>query len=302
MQPDSLKKTLDALNETDRVKIIEELSLMIYGSNMIEYAGGSLETTLQLCRTVFEEEESQPPEDVTERNTEYEDIRQHLQSRNLSTTHERVLQSYREIVQHAQAAKLMIESVCIDKGKDLSEAIIKEAHAILTYKIDINPHTPWIYYSGVYRTWNVRCGGHIFMDENRVPAAMRDMIEAFVSDTRLVDKLSADEEGFRFRISFASKYCHRFVNIHPFADGNGRMCRLILNTLLIRWGIGPVAIGVNQDDRREYLRITVDASKLDNSQSQEEVVLENYGELAEFVQRHVRDGQHLFQLIPGSNE
>jgi len=30
----------------------------------------------------------------------------------------------------------------------------------------------------------------------------------------------------------ASKYCHKFVNIHPFLDGDGRMCRLIMNGLL----------------------------------------------------------------------
>lgn len=40
----------------------------------------------------------------------------------------------------------------------------------------------------------------------------------------------------------AAKYCERFVQIHSFCDGNRRMCRLILNVILIRFAGVSVAI------------------------------------------------------------
>ncbi|MCI0736420.1 MAG: Fic family protein, partial [Beijerinckiaceae bacterium] len=44
---------------------------------------------------------------------------------------------------------------------------------------------------------------------------------------------------------------HRLVAIHPFADGNGRAARLLMNLLLIRGGYPPVA--VRPDDGKAYL-------------------------------------------------
>ncbi len=42
-----------------------------------------------------------------------------------------------------------------------------------------------------------------------------------------------------------------FVRIHPFADGNGRMARLVSNLPILKSGLPPVLIDRNR--RREYL-------------------------------------------------
>ncbi|KAF5606981.1 uncharacterized protein FSUBG_5439 [Fusarium subglutinans] len=231
--------------------IIVELARMVYGSNMIENVGGGLDITLKLCKDVFRGKE--PPEEISEHDPDYEELDLYLYNKDLPCKHADILQSYREIVQHAKAARFMIEQVCIN-NKDLSEHIITQAHGDLTYKIEISKHIPWNEYSGQYRLWNVQCGSHVFMDHSKVRIAMRDMIEELESDIK-----KATEKGQIDPVALASKYCHKFVNIHPFGDGNGRMCRLILNTLLIKYGGGCpiVSIGLDSKDRREYLRIAV---------------------------------------------
>lgn len=57
------------------------------------------------------------------------------------------------------------------------------------------------------------------------------------------DLATAENEGFIDPFSVATKYSLQFVMIHPFQDGNGRMCRIILNAILCRFA-GPGGIGM----------------------------------------------------------
>ncbi|KAF4343255.1 hypothetical protein FBEOM_2846 [Fusarium beomiforme] len=290
---DGLKQSKDNETALDE-HITAELARMVYGSNMIEVAGGGVDITLKLCKDVFRGKELS--EEIDERDPDHEDLKLDLLNKNLPSGHAAILRSRREIIQHAEAARFMIERVCIN-GKDLSEKIIKEAHGILTYKIDINEHTSWIYYSGVYRTWNVRCGSRVFMDEGRVPFAMRDMVESLDSDIK-----NANQEGQIDPVVLASKYCHEFVNIHPFGDGSGRMCRLILNTLLLKYSGGIVCIGQDGEDRQEYLRIAIAAGAKEAAQNQQNttsgaVKPKNYKQLSSFTLRHARDSMRKVRQI-----
>ena len=51
-------------------------------------------------------------------------------------------------------------------------------------------------------------------------------------------------------IELAALIHHKFVNIHPFFDGNGRVSRLIMNVILLQAGY-PLSV-VLKNDRKKY--------------------------------------------------
>ena len=69
--------------------------------------------------------------------------------------------------------------------------------------------------------------------------------------TDLIDRFRRGETEGEHPIVLAAAFHYRFVRIHPFDDGNGRMARLLMNMILIRHGY-TVAI-VTQDERTRYI-------------------------------------------------
>lgn len=278
------KKPLTPAQESAFDKyILECLTRMVYGSNMIEQAGGDSGITTKLCTAIFRGEHV--PEDIGERDADYITVEQSLIRRNLPADATAILRSWREIVQHAKAAKYMINELCLC-GQNLSEAIILKAHSILTYQIDADD-LPWTQYSGVYRSEPVSAGLHEFPHHSLVPLKMKSMIRELESDIK-----EAAKSGDIDPVALASKYIHIFVNIHPFIDGNGRTCRLILNSMLLKYGCFLVSIGEQEDDRLTYLNIAANASALEDmyedAEAEEKPKL--HKELASFVLTHMKSG------------
>lgn len=257
---------------------------MVFGSNMIEAAGSGLDVTFKLCHAIFRGEHV--PDSIEERDPEYEEHKRDLLRKNIPINMAAVLQSRREIIQHAKAATYIINQVCIE-GKDLSEEIILHTHSILTNGVDADD-TPWTEYSGVYRNVDVRAGLHQFPDPSLVPTQMRQLVRNLEQDLR-----DAQDTREIDPFALAAKYCHLFVNIHPFIDGNGRTCRLILNALLLKLGGPIVCIGEDGVDRVEYLNIAARASALeasfhDDDDDDNEHKPKAYRELASFTLARAR--------------
>lgn len=57
------------------------------------------------------------------------------------------------------------------------------------------------------------------------------------------------EEKHNNLVSFLAELHQRFIRIHPFDDGNGRVVRLLMNYILIRLGFLPMVL----DDRGRYI-------------------------------------------------
>ncbi|KAF4448280.1 Adenosine monophosphate-protein transferase FICD like protein [Fusarium austroafricanum] len=269
----------------------DKLAEMIYGSNMIESVGSSFDITIKLCRAIFQGKDVDDAQ-LGERDAEYQALRAELIKKKLPSEHDAVLRSRREIVQHAQAAHYIISQVAIN-GKDLSEEIILETHRLLTYKMDTADGISWKEYSGKYREGPVRRGFTSFMHQAGVPAAVRKLISSLEAEIQ-----AAAEEGKIDPVALATKYSHKFVNIHPFADGNSRTSRLILNTLLLKYGGCIVCLGQDTEGREKYMGLAAEAHQSEqeamgmDDDLPDEYKPKNYKKLASFTLHYARDSMH----------
>jgi len=120
------------------------------------------------------------------------------------------------------------------KDRDLMENDVLELHRIIFLGVLEN--------AGGFRKSQVFIEGSDYM----LPPAFE--VPALVNE--LLDWLGKNPEELR-PVEVAAVFHHRFVSIHPFDDGNGRVARLLMNLLLIKWGY-PFTVVRNYDRRRYY--------------------------------------------------
>lgn len=80
-----------------------------------------------------------------------------------------------------------------------------------------------------------------FAIPEEVPAEMKELMDWFKKNIESPPASMA---------SFLAELHHRFIIIHPFDDGNGRIARLLLNYVLMRFGYPPFVI--KNRDKRTY--------------------------------------------------
>ena len=96
---------------------------------------------------------------------------------------------------------------------------------------------------------------HEYSHPRNVPALVEAWLKSLARSCRqpLLKEIKAMESGERDRalVDLYTEVHLGFVGIHPYADGNGRMARLLANIPLLRAGFPPLLVSVEQ--RREYL-------------------------------------------------
>jgi Fic family protein len=120
----------------------------------------------------------------------------------------------------------------IEEGKPINESLIMKLHGIL-----LNAIHP---YAGGYRNHGVRIAGSDVPTANyvRVPDLMKTLVED-------VEKETSDA------VQHIATIHARFEIIHPFADGNGRIGRLLAHAMALTNDLPPLVI--LQQDRRRYI-------------------------------------------------
>ena len=102
---------------------------------------------------------------------------------------------------------------------------------------------------GDLRLLNVSAGrgGKSYMAWQKVPQKLQEFCDWLNGEKKKLDNMSLEE---KYKLSFEAHY--QLVSIHPFADGNGRMGRLLMNMIQYEAGIVPSI--VKKENRVEYIK------------------------------------------------
>ena len=106
---------------------------------------------------------------------------------------------------------------------------------------------------GELRKLNVTAGtgGKSYMAYQKVPARLAAFCEELNLRRKAIDP--ADVAAV-YDLSFWAHF--ELVTIHPWADGNGRTCRLLMN--LLQWEFGVLPTKVLKEDKAEYIQALID--------------------------------------------
>jgi len=141
--------------------------------------------------------------------------------------------------------------------RGLHKMILVEPHTVNAQTVDGTP-TSKIITPGDYKTQpnHVKTATgeiHYYATPEETPAKMQELMEWY-------NEVSNSKE-IHAAVS-ATLFHHKFVSIHPFDDGNGRMSRILMNLILMQKGYPPVV--VKMDDRQNYYALLSRADNGDN--------------------------------------
>jgi Fic family protein len=139
------------------------------------------------------------------------------------------------------------EDITIDRLKGLSALTMKNTGTVY--------HTMLGDFSsanGDLRLVNVSAGvgGKSYMSFNKVPMKLQEFCDKLNTQRHSSSGMSLDD---LYNLSFDAHY--NLVTIHPWADGNGRMSRLVMNWLQFEFGLIPSRI--LSDEKEEYIKALV---------------------------------------------
>lgn len=137
----------------------------------------------------------------------------------------KTLVEHMEAKNHKAAIQHMFDFL-ISK-KDIDESYVMRLHGILMNGIIDN--------AGNYRNHAVRIVGTNVITANYLKAP--ELMGALVKEIKGAEKLNQAD-----LIQKSAEIHARFEKIHPFSDGNGRVGRLLLNTMLFMHKISPAII------------------------------------------------------------
>jgi len=106
---------------------------------------------------------------------------------------------------------------------------------------------------GDLRLLNVTAGygGKSYMAFQKVPARLQAFCEELNKRRQAIDK---QDVAAIYDLSFWAHY--ELVTIHPWADGNGRTCRLLMNLLQMEFDLLPTK--VLKEEKAEYIQALID--------------------------------------------
>lgn len=161
------------------------------------------------------------------------------------------LKDHIEITGHNEAINALVDLTRGDAP--LTESFVRQLHELILrerYQVDAitpegAPTRRWIevgqYKTGQNHVQTVTGEIFRFAEPMDVPGKMHTLLQT-------INELQAPSSA---EVVFvAAKAHYDFVLIHPFDDGNGRMARLLMNLILIKYGFPPAII--KTQDKQQY--------------------------------------------------
>lgn len=148
----------------------------------------------------------------------------------------------------------MVKEMALDKEQPLTEYFIRTLHKTLlredytVYRqLSNGTNTSYIVHAGQYKTRlnsviTVTGEKFEYASTEETPALMTDLVQWYNE---------AETEGKLSPIEMAALFHYRYIRIHPFEDGNGRISRLLVNYILYRHGYPMIVVKSN--DKNNYL-------------------------------------------------
>lgn len=153
------------------------------------------------------------------------------------------LKDHLEAKNHKEALDYLYELIEHGSTHTISEQLIRELHSLVIQDI-------YKEITGRYRDTDVFITGtdHVPPSALDVPSQMKSLIDWARTNYKKLDV-----------VEFSAMFHHKFVHIHPFKDGNGRVGRLLMNIFLMQYGF-PLTI-IQKNDRQKYYRILASADR-----------------------------------------
>ncbi len=150
------------------------------------------------------------------------------------TIRNKSMKEHLEAINHKGAIEFIRELVT--KQEPLTERNIKLIHSLILQGIDRQN-------AGAYRNVVVGISGTniVFPEPYIVPKMMEDLL------------LFYDENKEKLHpVQIAAQMHSKLINIHPFIDGNGRTCRLVMNLILLQHGYPLTIFSPEEENRSHY--------------------------------------------------
>ena len=163
---------------------------------------------------------------------------------------EALMKDFEEMKAHNTGLEIM-KVQALDRERPLSESFIRNLNRIILvddyYQVSRDGEYRYKIHVGVYKTRPnsvITFSGAMFdyASPEETPSMMADLVRWY-NDEEQKGELSVTE--------LAALFHYRYIRIHPFEDGNGRIARLIMNYIFYRHGYPMIVIP--SADRKKYI-------------------------------------------------
>ena len=149
-----------------------------------------------------------------------------------------------------------------EKHEDYSEKALKKMASIVMARTGSEYQTALGNFSssnGDFRLLNVTAGfgGRSYLNYSKIKSQISQFCKELNSKRHSINKNSIEDI---YILSFWAHYV--LVNIHPWADGNGRMSRLLMNMLQKEFSVIPMK--VLKEDKAKYIKALNDSYEHEN--------------------------------------